>query len=188
MPTRAGLSLFAAGGDMSNEARGELARAAELAPTVADFQYRLGLFFVESEQFADAKDALAKAVLLDGHNARYRLPYALGLARAGSRAEAIGQLQKVLSLEPTRDEVALAEKTARNLIDPFHGFPQAAREQFEIALNWLDHDSTSQAQQVLESLVQRYPDLAIVHAVMGLTAAKTDDASRAISELRKAID
>jgi tetratricopeptide (TPR) repeat protein len=183
-----GLALFTAGGEGLEQARAELNRATELAPDVADFQYRLGLFYVEGDRFPEAIGALTAAVKLDGRNARYRLPYALALARTGDRAGAVVQLRAVLNLTPNADEVALAEKTARNLIDPFRAFPRAAREQWEIALNYLDHDSTNQAKQVLESLLQKYPDIAIVHALLGLTAAKGDDASLAIVELRKAIE
>jgi tetratricopeptide (TPR) repeat protein len=183
-----GLALFTAGGTGVDQSRAELLRATELAPEVADFHYRLGLYYIESDRFAEARDTLLKAIQLNGHLPKYRLPAALALARTGDREAAVKQLNAVLTLDPTPDEVARAEKTARNLIDPFRGFPQAAREQWEIALQWLDHDSTSQAQQVIESLLQRYPDLAIVHSLAGLTAAKMDDASRAIIELRKAIE
>ncbi len=183
-----GLALFTAGGAGVDQSRGELLRATELAPEVADFHYRLGLYYIESDRFTEARDALLKAIQLNGHVPKYRLPAALALARTGDRTAAVAQLNAVLTADPSAEEVARAEKTARNLIDPFRGFPQAAREQWEIALQWLDHDSTSQAQQVIESLLQRYPDLAIVHSLAGLTAAKMDDASRAIMELRKAID
>jgi tetratricopeptide (TPR) repeat protein len=183
-----GLALFSTGGGATDECRAELTRAAELAPNIADFQYRLGLFFVESDRYEDAVKALAKAIALDGHKARYRLPYALSLARTGDQAGAVRELTTVLSLAPNADEVTLAEKTAKNLIDPFRGFPQAAREQWDVAYGWLDHDSPAQAQQVLESLLQKYPDIAIVHALSGLTALRMDDASRAIYELRRAIE
>jgi tetratricopeptide (TPR) repeat protein len=183
-----GLALFTAGGGQSDEARAELTRATELAPTIADFQFRLGLFLVEGDNYEDASRALAKAISLDGHKAKYRVPYALALARTGDRAGATSQLQAILTLSPTKDEVALAEKTAQNLFDPFRAIPQAAREQWEIALGWLDHDATTQALQVLESLQQKYPDIAIVHSLTGLAAAKNDDASRAIYELRRAIE
>jgi tetratricopeptide (TPR) repeat protein len=183
-----GLTLFAQGGDKGAKAETELAEAVRLAPDVADFQYRLGLFYVESDRYADAKAPLAKATQLDPQRARYRLPYALSLARLGDRIEAVKQLELVLKLDPTREETALAEKTARNLIDPFRSFPQSAREQFEIGLNYLDHDNHMQAIQVFEGLLQKYPDLAIVHTMIGLAAAKNDDASRAIFSLRKAIE
>ena len=183
-----GLALFAAGGDRASAARAELTRAVELAPDEADFQYRLGLFYVESDRYDDAKAPLAKAVQLAGKHVRYRLPYAVTLARIGERGEAVKQLQAVLALNPSSEEMALAEKTAKNLIDPFRGFPPAAREQFEIALNWLDHESPAQAVQVLDGLLQKYPDLAIVHTMLGLAAAKNDDASQAIYSLKRAID
>lgn len=183
-----GLALFAAGGTSAEHARDELARAADLAPETADFHYRLGLLYVESDRFEEAIKPLAKAVALDAQMVRYRLPYALALARTGDRATAVRQLTAVLSLAPTHDEVTLAEKTAKSLVNPFRAFPVAAREQWEVAMGLLDHDSPTEASQVLDSLMQRYPDIAIVHTLAGLAAAKADDASRAIYELRRAIE
>lgn len=181
-----GLTLYAMGGSQGAAAEQALAKAAALSPGVADFHYRLGVLLVESDRWQDAKKELAAAVAQDARRARFRLPYALALARTGDRTGAVAQLDAVLALQPTREEVAQAEKTARMLVDPFRGFPQAAREQFEMALAWLGHDSLGQAQQVLESLLEKYPDLAIVHATNGLCAARMDDAGRAIVELRRA--
>lgn len=183
-----GLTLFALGGEHGPAARKALERAVELEPGSADFQYRLGVLLVESDAFADARHVLRRAVELDGSNARYRLPYALALARTGDRAEAVKQLAAVLELQPDRGEVALAERTAAQVLDPFRGFPQAAREQFESALTWLESDSPAQAQQLLDALAERFGDLAIVHAVSGLAAGKQDDAGRAIASFRRAIE
>ncbi len=183
-----GLALFAQGGDKAPAAEKELAKAAELAPGIADFHYRLGLVYVEGDRYEEARHSLAKAVELDGRKASYRLPYAISLARTAARAESMKQLAAVLTLDPTREEMQRAKKTAKALTDPFRGFPQAAREQLDLALGFLDHDQTAQGQQVLDSMLEHYPDLAIVHTLSGLSAAKADDTGRAIATLRKAID
>lgn len=183
-----GLTLFAKAGTDGERARTELEKAVQLAPEVADFHYRLGVLLVESDRFADAKAPLAKAIALDPRRARYRLPYALVLGKTGDRPGAVAQLAKVLELGPTQDEMRVGDRTARALVDPFRGFPQAAREQYELALSWLQGDSLVQAQQVLDSLTEKFPDLAIVHATSGLLAVKMDDGGRAISEFRRAIE
>jgi tetratricopeptide (TPR) repeat protein len=183
-----GLTLFALGAEHGPAARRALEAAVRLEPAVPDFHYRLGILLVESDAFAEARPVLARAVELDGASPRYRLPYALALARTGARADAVTQLAAVLRLRPERHEVELAERTARQVLDPFRGFPQAAREQFELALTWLEGDSPAQAQQLLDALAERFGDLAIVHALSGLAAAKLDDAGRAIAAFRRAID
>lgn len=181
-----GLTWYAMGGTKSAEAVKAFAKAVELAPNEVDFRYRYGLLLVDSDRWEDARRELELAVKAEPKKARFRLPYALALARLGQRPQAVEQLRAVLALSPTHEEVTQAVRTGQSLTDPFRGFPQAAREQFELALGWLGHDSLAQAQQVLESLIERFPDLAIVHAMSGLCAAKMDDAGRAIVSLRKA--
>lgn len=183
-----GLTFYAMGGARTSDAAGELAKAVELAPEQHDFRYRYGVLLVESDRWEEAVQQLAKAVEAEPRRARYRLPYAVALARLGKHREAVAELQTVLSSSPTPDEVAQAERAGQALTDPFRGFPQAAREQFELALGWLSHESLSQAQLVLDSLLEKFPDLAIVHAMSGLCAAKLDDAGRAIVALRKATE
>lgn len=183
-----GLVLFARGGGSGPEAIESLRRAATLAPEIADFQYRLGLALVESDRFAEAVAPLAAAVKAEPERARLYLPYAVALARSNDRAGAIAALGQVLRLRPTREEVALAEKTAKSLLDPFRGFPDAAREQFEIALSWLQGDAPMQARRGFEAILEKFPDLAIVHAMAGLCSAKMDDAGGAIVSFRRAME
>lgn len=181
-----GLVYYALGATEGPKAKEELAKAAELAPKVADYHYRLGIVLTEGDEYAEARAVLAKAVELDPKRARYRLPYATALARTGARKEGVAQLAAILSLDPAREEVQLAERAAKQLVDPFRGFPQSAREQYDLALNYLQSDSTAQAQTALDALLERYPDLAILHATSGLAAMKTGDAGRAIAEFRRA--
>jgi tetratricopeptide (TPR) repeat protein len=181
-----GVTLYTAGGDAAERALDELATAARLAPEEADFQYRHGLLLLDSGRYADAVPVLSRATELEPARARNRLPYAVALARTGRREEALQQLEQVLKLSPTRDEMARAEKAARQLSDPFRGFPSAAREQFELALGALDRDAPAQAQELLEQLIEKFPELAIVHATAGLCAAKMDEIGRAIVALRRA--
>lgn len=183
-----GLVYFAKGAGHGAEARKHLEQAALLEPGVVDFHYRLGVALVEHDAYAQAKEALKKAVDGAPKDARYRLPYAVSLARTGDRAGAVAQLAAVLDLDPDPAQVQLAERTAKVLLDPFRGFPAAAREQFELAMTWLSSEQATQAAGVLDSLLQRYPDLAVVHSLSGLAAAKSDDAGRAIAAFRRAIE
>ncbi len=175
-------------GQSGESAKKQLGAAARLAPKIADFHYRLGVLLVDQDDWENAKAELEQAVGLDANQPRYRLPFAVALARSGEEEAAIAQLTTVLSLNPTPAEVAMAAKTARMLTDPFRGFPHAAREQFRQALDWLDSGSPKQAEAVLEKLAQEYPDLAIVRATLGLTAAKMDEPGQAIVEFQRAID
>lgn len=183
-----GLVYYAKASSHGEDARNHLKRAAELEPGVADFHYRYGVFLVENDAYSEARDALKRAVEGAPKDPRYRLPYAVALGRTGDRAGAVRELAKVLELDPDERLVWRAEKTAKALLDPFRGFPQAAREQFELAMTWLSSEQAAQAVVVLESLLGRYPDLAVVHSLSGLAAAKTDDAGRAISAFRRATE
>lgn len=183
-----GLVYFAKGAGHGAAARKHLEQATLLAPEVIDFHYRLGVLLVEHDAYAQAKESLKKAVDGAPKDARYRLPYAVSLARTGDREGAVAQLAAVLDLDPEPAQVQLAERTAKVLLDPFRGFPTAAREQFELAMTWLSSEQATQAAGVLDSLLQRYPDLAVVHSLSGLAAAKSDDAGRAIAAFRRAIE
>lgn len=183
-----GLVYFSQGGSYGPKAFEYLQKAAELAPEVADFHYRLGVAYVENDRYRDAVDPLTRAVELDPKKARYRLPYAIALARTGERTKSVEQLEAVLQHGPTPEEVRLAARVAKVLLDPFRGFPPAAREQFEVGLSWLMSDAPQQAQMAFNELVEKYPDLAIVHAVGGLSAAQTGEAGRAIDAYRRAIE
>lgn len=183
-----GLTRFAQGGVQLERAHEPLRRAAELEPKVADLHYRLGLFLVEADRYDEARTALARAVELDPSPASYRLPYSVALARTGDRSGAVAQLAAVLRLNPTRAELDRAERTARALLDPFRGFPEPAREQFELAMQWMQSEQPVQARGILESLLERYPDLAVLHSFYGLCTLRLDDAGRAIAAFRKAME
>lgn len=183
-----GLVYFAKASTHGKKARFHLEEAARLEPGVADFHYRLGVFLVENDAYAEAREVLKKAVDGAPKDPRYRLPYAVSLARTGDRAGAVRQLATILDLDPEIWQVQRAEQTAKALLDPFRGFPAAAREQFELAMTWLSSDQSTQATVVLDSLLTRYPDLAVVHSLSGLAAAKTDDAGRAIAAFRRATE
>ena len=179
-----GLARFAAGEEKAAVAA--LSKAAALAPDEADFHFRLGIALFDGEKFAAAREPLQRAVGLAPKVARYRAPLAACLDRLGDRKAAMAALRELPSLGPTADEAALAVKTARALTAPFRDVPQPARPDLELALGYLLRDAPGLALPYLEGLVQKFPDLAAAHALLGLAAQRLDEAGRAVTELQKA--
>ena len=165
-----------------------LRRAAELLPKEADASYRLGVALFDGEKFTDAEGPLFRAVELDPRSARYRVPLAACLDRLGKRAPALLQLREVPRLEPTPEEAALAVQAARTMTDPFRGLPKDARGELELALGYLLKDAPGLAVPVLDTLLQRQPDLGAAHALLGLAAQRMDEGGRAVSELKRAAE
>jgi Flp pilus assembly protein TadD len=181
-----GLAEFAAGNEA--EAVAALRQAAQMKPGVADIQYRLGIALLDGEKFAEAREPLTKAVQLSPKTARYRPPLALCLGRLGDRKAAVDALRDFPALDPTPEEAALAVKTARSLTDLFRDIPPAARGDLEAALGYLVRDAPGIAAPQLEALIARLPDLAPAHALLGLAAARLDEAGRAVTELKRAAE
>ena len=181
-----GLSRFAAG-DGGSAVRA-LTTAASLRPAEADIQYRLGVALLDGERFADARGPLEAAVKLGPKTARYRMPLATCLARLGERRAAIDTLRDLPSLEPTAEEATLGVKVARTLTDPFRDLPQPARAELEQALGYLVRDAPGLAVAPLEALLQKMPNLAPAHALLGLAEARLDESGRAVTELKRAAE
>ena len=179
-----GLARFAAGEEKAAVAA--LEKAVKLAPDEADFHFRLGVALFDGEKFAEARPPLARAVELAPRVARYRPPLAACLDRLGDRKAAMAALKDVPDLSPTAEEAALAVKTSRTLTAPFRDVPQPARADLELALGYLLRDAPGLALPYLEGLVQRFPELAAAHALLGLAAHRLDEAGRAVTELQRA--
>jgi tetratricopeptide (TPR) repeat protein len=181
-----GLAAFAAGDE--KQAVSALRKAAELRPAEADIQYRLGIALLDGEKFADAREPLANAVRLGPRVPRYRTPLAVCLGRLGDRKAAIEALRDFPNLQPAPEEAALAVKAARSLTDLFRDLPPPARSELEQALGYLARDAPGLAVPQLEALLARLPDLAPAHALLGLAAARLDEAGRGVTELRRAAE
>ena len=181
-----GLCRFARGDAPGAEAA--LRRAADLLPKEADAAYRLGVALFDGEKFADAEGPLSRAVELDPLRARYRVPLAACLDRLGKRPAALLHLREVPKLDPTAEEAAVAVQAARTITDPFRGLPKDARGELELALGYLLKDAPGLAVPVLDTLLQRLPDLGPAHALLGLAAQRMDEAGRAVSELKRAAE
>lgn len=179
-----GLAHFAAGDEA--EAVAALQQAAALKPELADVHYRLGVALLDGEKFSEARGPLAKAAQLSPRTARYRPPLALCLGRLGDHAGAIEALRDFARLDPAPEEAALAVKTARSLTDLFRDLPPGSRAELEQSLGYLVRDAPGLAAPQLELLLGKLPDLAPAHALLGLAAARLDEAGRAVTELKRA--
>jgi tetratricopeptide (TPR) repeat protein len=82
----------------------------------------------------------------------------------------------------------LAERAGRDLADPDRDAPAEARRDLENALGYLAGDAPGLALEILESTVDRFPDLAIAHALLALAAQRLEETARAAFELKRAAE
>ena len=181
-----GVARFAAGDEAASVAA--LKMATGKLPKEADAWFRLGVALFNGEKFQDARGPLEQAVALNPKSARYRVPLATDLDRLGFHQEAIAQLAPVAELAPTADEAKLAMAASRAITDPFRGLPQDARAQLELALGYLLRDAPGLAVAPLDELIARLPELGPAHALLGLAAARLDEAGKALTELKRAAE
>lgn len=184
-----GLALFSRARDAGAPTVAAFERAIALSPETAEYHYRLGLARLESEQYAAAVEPLRRATTLAPERAGWRLPLAKALHRTGDASGAVEALGAVVRGRPTPGEVATARALMDQIADPFSGFPKAAEAKLEEGLRYLkDLDAPQHAILSFEEILQDYPDLAVVHALLGLAYQRLDDAGRAVDELKQAIE
>jgi tetratricopeptide (TPR) repeat protein len=184
-----GLLFFARSADAGGPAIREFEQAIALAPDTAEYHYRLGLALLESEKYAQALPPLRRASELSPKRPGLYLPLAKALARTGDTRGAVAALGKLVAQEPTPAEVATARALMDQMADPFAGVPKAAERKLEQGLAWLrDADVPQQAIVTFEELLRDYPDLPVVHALLGLAYQRIDDAGRAVDEFKRAIE
>lgn len=183
-----GLVLFARSGDTA-QAISEFQAAIDQAPDQAELHYRLGIALLESEQYEKALAPLQQAVRLAPDRRSFQLPLAKALYRNGRGNEAIDALRKVVLSDPTPNEVATARQLMAQISDPFANFPKAAEGKLEQGMKWLNQmDVPQQAIIAFEEILHDYPDLAVVHGLLGLAYQRIDDAGRAVEEFKRAIE
>jgi tetratricopeptide (TPR) repeat protein len=184
-----GLTYFARSAEADGPAVRELQQAIALSPGTAEYHFRLGLALLESERFDAALPPLRRAAELAPGRPGLYLPLAKALARTGDTKGAIAALRTFVSQGPSPTEVATARALMEQLADPFAGFPRAAEAKLEQGLAWLkDRDVPQQAIVAFEEILRDYPDLAVVHALLGLAYQRLDDAGRAVDELKRSIE
>ncbi len=184
-----GLVLFARAADATGPAIAQFQRAVELEPEAGELHHRLGVALLESEKYEQAKAPLLRAVQLQPGELSWQLPVAKVLYRSGDSKAAIEALKAVVSGSPSPQEVKVARALMDQIADPFAAFPQAARPTLEQGIQWLQiADVPQQAIISFEEILHDYPDLAVVHALLGLAYQRIDDAGRAVDELKRAIE
>jgi tetratricopeptide (TPR) repeat protein len=184
-----GLAFFSRASDAAGPAVAAFERAIALVPNEPEFHYRLGIAHLESEQYAAALIPLRRAAELDPNRAALRLPLAKALHRTGDSAGAVAALNAVVRAAPTPNEVTIARALMNQIADPFAGFPKAAEGKLEEGMRFLQElDIPQQAILAFEEILQDYPDLAVVHALLGLSYQRLDDAGRAVDEFKQAIE
>ena len=184
-----GLALFSRARDAGAPTVAAFERAIALSPDTAEYHYRLGLARLESEQYAASVEPLRRATSLAPERAGWRLPLAKALHRTGDASGAVQALGAVVRGRPTPAEVATARALMEQIADPFSGFPKAAEARLEEGLRYLrDLDAPQHAILAFEEILQDYPDLAVVHALLGLAYQRLDDAGRAVDEFKQAIE
>lgn len=186
-----GLALFTRAADAAGPAIDAFRAAAEGAPGRAELHHRLGVALLESEQVSEALEPLKQAVTLEPQTARFRLPLAKALAQAGAREEAIAQLNALVRAEPppSARDVETARKLMDLVADPYGTLPASVRPKIEEALSSLqERDQPQPAIVAFEEVLRDFPDLAVVHALVGLAWLRLDDAGRAIERLTRAAE
>ena len=184
-----GLALFSRARDAGAPAVAAFERAIALSPDTAEYHYRLGLARLESEQYAAAVEPLRRAATLAPERAGWRLPLAKALHRTGDAPGAVEALGAVVRGRPSPAEVATARALMEQIADPFAGFPRTSEAKLEEGLRYLkDLDAPQHAILAFEEILHDYPDLAVVHALLGLAYQRLDDVGRAVDEFKQAIE
>jgi tetratricopeptide (TPR) repeat protein len=184
-----GLAYFSRASDAGGPAVAAFERALELKPDEPEFHYRLGLARLESEQYAEAVGPLRRAAELAPERAGIRLPLAKALHRTGDAPGAVAALGALVRMSPSPSEVATARALMDQIADPFARFPKAAEGKLEEGMRYLQElDAPHPAILAFEEILRDYPDLAVVHALLGLAWQRLDDAGRAVEEFKRAIE
>ncbi|HLT31844.1 MAG TPA: tetratricopeptide repeat protein [Myxococcaceae bacterium] len=186
-----GLALFTRPADASGPAIDAFRTATEGAPERAELHYRLGVALLETEQVEEALPPLQRALELEPTNARFRLPLAKALALTGDREGAVAQLALLVRSEPapTTADIQVGRQLMLIVADPYSGIPASVRPRIDQGLAALhERDQPQPAIVAFEEILRDFPDLAVVHSLVGLAWLRLDDAGRALDRFRKATE
>jgi len=182
------LVLFAQAADATPQALAEIDAALALAPRQAELHFRKGLMLLESEKYEASLEPLSRAHGLAPERPAYLLPLAKARARNGDGPGAVDAVRLLIASDPSPTQVETARALMGEISDPFAKVPRAAEARLEEGLGWLQrYDAPQQALLLFEDILSEYPDLAVVHALLGLAYQRLDDAGRAVDEFRQAI-
>lgn len=182
------LVLFSQSADATPEAISAIDAALELTPRQAELHYRKGLMLLEAERFEAALAPLDRAHALAPERVSWLLPLAKARARNGDLPGAVEALRKLVAARPTPAQVETARGLMDELSNPYRAVPRAAEGRLEEGIAWLQrYDAPQQAIIQFEDILREFPDLALVHALLGLAYQRLDDAGRAVDAFRQAI-
>lgn len=182
-----GLVRFSIARQAAEPAIAELRCAVEARPDAGELHYRLGLALLESERDAEAKAELEQALALNPTKSAWALPVAKARLRLGDIEGGVAALRQVIAGSPSAAEIATARALMETALAP--RMPETARPRFEQGLQWLQvADVPQRAIVAFEELLQDFPDLSEVHALLGLAYLRLDDGGRAVDELQRAIE
>jgi tetratricopeptide (TPR) repeat protein len=183
-----GLAIAGSGQARIQESLRHLEKAAALSPSDGDTAGRLGLVAGRAGRWDTAQEALAKAVSLDGGRARWRVAHARSLAETGHRAAAASELEAMLTLSPSREDIAQARGVSRVLDKAYRALPAASSARLGNALELIRMDEVVKAGDELAELAATHPERAVIVAAQGLCARAANDAPTAVTTLRHALE
>lgn len=184
-----GLLLFASAASAGAPALEAFREAVRLAPAEAEFHYRLGVALLESEADQPALGELREALRLSPAHPGWNLPLAKALFRTGQGPEGVTALRVVVTSSSSPADIRVAQALIERHADPFAPVPASVRPRLEQVVTWLEGDAVPQQALVqLEELEHDFPDLAIVHTLLGAAWARMDDAGKSVEEFRRAIE
>ncbi|HVE84018.1 MAG TPA: tetratricopeptide repeat protein [Myxococcales bacterium] len=184
-----GLLAFGRSAGEAPRAVTELQQAAAAAPGRAELHYRLGLVLLETEAYPPAAAELRKVRELQPDHRPVLLPLCQALARTGDRAGAVEALRLLVKAGPTPAEVKTARALMTEISDPFAGIPKAAQGKLDEGMKWLhEYDAPQPAIVAFEEVLRDFPDLAPVHALLGLAYQRLDDGGRAMESFKRAVE
>lgn len=146
-----------------NQALAPLARAVELAPDDAEFQYQYGIALAATGQRAQAAAALEAAIAADGEHARAL--FRLGELRMedGDVLGAISSYSRAILADPTFEPSWVA-----------------------LGAVYVDHGRSQEALAVLENAIRINPESTALRAEIGRVYLELDEPDAAIGYLRQA--
>jgi tetratricopeptide (TPR) repeat protein len=184
-----GLAYFAETRTAGDVALREFQTAQKLAPTQAEYPFRLGVGYFELERYSDALEPLRRAVALAPTVAKYHVPLGLTLARLDKKKEALGEFRALLTLKPSGKEIKLAQQALERFEDPLRDIPAAESDNIKRGIQWLHQaDQPQQAIETFLDVLDRYPDLAPVHTLLGLAYERLDQSGPAVEHFQRALE
>jgi tetratricopeptide (TPR) repeat protein len=183
-----GLVLFSRSADATGPAVEQFRKASTLAPKEPEYHYRLGVALLESERYEEAVPELKLAASM-AETSSWRLPLAKALHHTGEDQAAIEAIRTAIAGAPSPGEVKTARALMAQIADPLARFPKQAQAQLDKGIAWLEqNDVPQQAIISFEEILRDFPDLAVVHSLLGLAYQRLDDAGRAVDEFKRALE